>query len=61
METVPLPATAPEEERCMATGSCLLPRLVFGVLSWAFAGLFAVSVFGASNAFSLRFCLVLRF
>jgi hypothetical protein len=30
----------------VATGSCLLPMLVFGILSWAFTGLFVVGVLG---------------
>ncbi|GJN29212.1 hypothetical protein PR202_gb17411 [Eleusine coracana subsp. coracana] len=49
MEAVPLPASAPEEERRAATGPCLLPRLVSGVLSGALTGLFAVGTLGAGG------------
>lgn len=56
MEAVPLPAAATEEERRAATGPCLLPRLVSGVLSGALTGLFAVGKLRVSSALPLRGC-----
>ncbi|XP_062233229.1 NEP1-interacting protein-like 2 isoform X1 [Phragmites australis] len=50
MEVTLPPAVAAEEERRAATGTCL-PRLVYGVLSGALTGLFAIAG-GLTGAFT---------